>query len=501
MKVNTLIMGWLIAIALLFPVMALGAPNPIKEAVVKIYSIYNTANYHEPWQKRGARAYNGSGSIIAGQRILTNAHVISDQVFLQVRRAGKARKYTAYIEVVAHESDLAILRVKDPSFFEGVQPLEIGDLAQHRDKVGVYGFPEGGDKLSVTEGVVSRVEHQRFSHSSAYLLTCQMDASINSGSSGGPVIKDDRIVGVTFQGMNSERYENIGYMVPAPVIKHFLVDIARDGHHHGTPDVLASMQKMENPDMRRYYGIPDDGSGALVIKVYPESPAWGRIEPGDVVLSIDGKPIENDGTIEFREGERTYFGYLMQTKHINDLVGFEILSKGVKKTVNLKMTRPIDHGRLVPHEQYDVSPTYYIAGGLVFEQLTVNYLKEYNDGRDWQYYAPTELLYYYYYGEPTVDRREIIVLVKVLAHEVNVGYHDFSDVVIARVNGGVVATMAELVKAFERHRGPYHVIEDTRGFKIILNREKVTASQADILKRYNIPADRSENLPSASRFQ
>jgi S1-C subfamily serine protease len=473
---------------------AADASNPVKKAVVKIYSIYNAYDYHEPWQKKGSRSYNGSGCIIEGQRILTNAHVISDQTFLQVRRAGIARKYTAYVEVVAHESDLAILKVKDLSFFDGVQPLEIGELAQHRDKVAVYGFPEGGDKLSVTEGVVSRVEHQRFSHSSAYLLTCQMDASINSGSSGGPVIKDDRIVGVTFQGMNSDRYENIGYMVPAPVIKHFLEDISRDGRHDGTPDVLASMQKMENPDMRRYHQMPDDGSGALVIKVYPDSPARGLLLPGDVVLSIDGKPIENDGTIEFRSGERTYFGYLMQTKHIEDLISFEILRKGRRKTLHLKMNRPIDFGRLVPHEQYDASPTYYIAGGFVFEQLTVNYLKEYNDGRDWQYYAPTELLYYYYYGEPTVDRREVIVLVKVLADEVNVGYHDFSDVVISKVNGQVVATMVELMHAFESHKGAYHVIEDTRGFKIVLDRQKAADSHLDILERYKIAADRSDNL-------
>lgn len=478
-----------------------GATTTAKKAVVKIYSIYNAHNYHEPWQKRGARTYNGSGSVIDGHRILTNAHVISDQTFLQVRRAGQARKYTATLEVVAHESDLAILKVKDESFFDGVQPLAVGDLAQHRDKVAVFGFPEGGDKLSVTEGVVSRVEHQRFSHSSAYLLTCQMDASINSGSSGGPVIKDDKIVGVAFQGMNSERYENIGYMVPAPVIKHFLADISRDGRHHGTPDVLASIQKMENPDMRRYFRIPDDASGALVIKVYPDSPARGQLQPGDVVLSIDGKPIENDGTIEFREGERTYFGYLMQTKHINDLVNFEILRKGRHKALQFKMNRPIDYGRLVPHEQYDVSPTYYIAGGLVFEQLTVNYLKEYNDGRDWQYYAPTELLYYYYYGEPTDDRREVIVLVKVLADEVNVGYHDFSDVVIARVNDRSVASMQDLVQAFESHRGPYHEIEDTRGFKIVLDRQKVVDSHAGILDRYKIIADRSDNLRAKGKAQ
>ena len=115
-----------------------------------------------------------------------------------MRRAGEAKKYTAEVEVVAHECDLAILKVSDDSFFSGVEPINIGSLAEIRDKVAVYGFPEGGDKLSITEGVVSRVENRRYTHSKAELLACQIDAAINSGNSGGPVMKGDKLVGVAF---------------------------------------------------------------------------------------------------------------------------------------------------------------------------------------------------------------------------------------------------------------------------------------------------------------
>lgn len=468
--------------------------SSVKQAVVKIYTVNNRYNYHEPWQMQGQSSYQGSGAIISGKGILTNAHVVSDRTFIQVRRAGKAKKFTARVEMVAHESDLAILKVNDETFFNGIHPLEIGELPEIKDNVSVYGFPEGGDKLSLTEGVVSRVEHSNYAHSGAYLLTCQIDAPINSGNSGGPVIKDEEIVGVAFQGLPSERYDNIGYMVPAPVIKHFLKDI-QDGRLDGTPDLGISMQKMENPDIRLSYRMGDDETGVLVNKIYPESPSTGSLKSGDIIFSIDGESIENDGTIEFRKGERTFFAYLMQRKQINETVNLEILRKGKRLNVEIRLTKPIDYERLVPQRRYDVAPTYYILGGLVFEPLTLNYLMEYGgSGNTWYVSAPTELLNYFINGDPSEDEREVIVLIKVLADDINIGYHDSQNVVISRVNGKKIPTMKAMVSAFEDNKEEYHVIEDLRGYKITLGKKNVDKNSRRILEKYKISKDRSEDL-------
>ncbi len=461
--------GWtLVSLAACLPLAAPAARAgvDIKPAMVKIYTVYNRPDYHEPWQMQGQLTYSGSGCIIEGNRILTNAHVVSDHVFLQVRRAGKADKYTATVEKVAHECDLAILRVQDEAFFSGVTPLALGELPELRDRVAVYGFPEGGDKLSITEGVVSRVEHGKYAHSSAYLLTCQVDASINSGNSGGPVIMDDRIVGVAFQGLSAGEYENIGYMVPVPVIARFLKDI-RDGRYDGTPDLGISMQKLENPDMRRMVRMQPGQSGVLVNRIYPDSPAEGILEGGDVILRIDGRDVGNDGTIEFRPGERTFFGYLMQMKSIGEAVGLDIQRGGSRRQVSVRLTRTIDYERLVPHEIYDAAPTYYIVGGLVFSPLTLNYLMEYGGG-DWFLTAPKDLLNFYYNGEPTETRRQVVVLVKVLPDEMNIGYHGFQDWVIESANGKALKGIADLVSAVENHTGDYHVFKSSQGFRIVL---------------------------------
>jgi S1-C subfamily serine protease len=465
------------------------AKGGVKEAVVKIFTVYNEYDYDEPWKMLRQKRRYGTGCIISGERILTNAHVVANRKFIQIKKAGEARKYIAEVEIVAHECDLAILRSTDDSFFSGVAPIEIGSLPEVQDKVAVYGFSEGGDELCITEGVVSRIEHRKYTHSRAYLLTCQIDAAINPGSSGGPVIKDGKVAGVAFQAGSGE---NIGYMVPAPVIDHFLEDI-KDGGYDGIPGLGISWQKMENPDLRLKYGMAGQQTGMLVNTVYPHSPARGLLRPGDIILSIDGQNVENDGTIEFRPGERTFSGYLIQNKYIDDTAALRILREKSPVEAEITLTTPMNFGQLVPDERYDDPPTYYITGGLVFEPLTLNFLKTW---KKWYLNAPSNLLNYYFRGEPTEERREIVVLVKVLADEINVGYHDWKNNVIACVNGRKIATMRDLVEAFEENRGEYHTVVDEEGYMIVLDKKKVDENQERILRKYRISFDRSRDLLS-----
>jgi len=160
----------------------------------------------------------------------------------------------------------------------------------------------------------------------------------------------------------------------------------------------------------------------------------------------------------------------------------------------IELTIPTNFCRLVPHEQYDEVPRYYIAGGLVFQPLTENYLGARLEDDEYDREFLFDLYPYYDSGEPTEDRRELIVLASVLADEINVGYHDLLDIVISRVNGEKLSTLEDLVEAVEGNKGAYHVFVDERGKEIVLDRKKMDARNELILKRYQIPSDRSEDL-------
>jgi S1-C subfamily serine protease len=463
------------------------AQRGLEEATVKIYAVYSDYDYDMPWQLAGQDRGVGSGCIISGNRVLTNAHVVANQTFIQVKRAGHAKRYNAAVEIVAHECDLALLRVDDPSFFTGVKPLALGSLPRMRDKVAVYGFPVGGEELSITEGVVSRIELTRYSHSGATLLTCQIDAAINPGNSGGPVIKDGKIVGIAFQGYTFA--QNIGYMVPAPVIDHFLKDSA-DGTYNGIPGLGIAWQEMENPGLRAHSLLGDKQTGVLITYIAPGASARAQLQIGDVLLAIEGKPIANDGTISFRGTERINFAYEVQSKFMGQNITCRIMRSGKGMDVTIPLSTPLRSGRLVPYTQYDKAPTYYIIGGLVFQPLTMNYLQVWDKMED----VPAHLSNYYYHGRPSEDRKQVIVLTKVLGDELTEGYDDFKDHVILRVNGKELSTMADLVKAIEGNEGRYHVFMDEWGNQIVLERDKTKGGQKKILEKYKIDADRSADL-------
>ena len=463
------------------------AQRDLKKAIVKIYTVYSEYNYDMPWQLSKQGRGVGSGCIIRGNRILTNAHIVADQTFIQVKRAGEAKKYNATVEIVAHECDLALLSVDDPSFFTGVKPLTLGTLPRMRDKVAVYGFPIGGDELSITEGVVSRVEHTRYSHSGSYLLSCQIDAAINPGNSGGPVIKDGKIAGIAFQGYMYA--QNIGYMVPAPLIDHFLKD-STDGHYEGFPGIGIAWQPMENPGLRAHMQMNDTQTGVLLTYVAPDSTARDILRAGDVLLAIEGQPIANDGTIPFRGTERIQFADAVHKKYMDESVRSTILRDGKEMEVSIPLRTSLGSGRLVPYIQYDTAPTYYIVGGLVLQPLTRNYLGTWNSMDD----VPSHLADYYYHGRQSDDRKQVIVLTKILGDELTVGYDDFRDHVIISVNGTAISSMEDVVQAIEDNEGTYHVLVDEWGNQIVLDRAATIEAQKAIMERYKIDADRSADL-------
>ena len=483
----------MVLILISIPLMALAsAPDAaISNSIVKIYTVRSNFDYRNPWQMSGQSSGTGSGCIIDGNKILTNAHVVRNSTLLQVRKAGEAKRYTARVYSIAHVSDLAILEVDDQSFFENSEPLKIGALPNIRDKVAVYGFPTGGDQMSITEGVVSRIEHTNYAHSSAYLLTCQIDAAINPGNSGGPVIFNNKIVGVAFQGITSA--QNIGFMIPAPIVNHFLTDINKNnGIYRGFPELGIRFQSMENPDVREKFQMKSNQSGVRVMGINYGSDAMDIININDVMLSVDNIEIENDGSVEFRTGERTALIYAVQRKFIGDVIFVKVLRDGEILNLEVKLTVPMNSARLVPHEQYEVSPAYFIAGGLVFSPLTKNYLLTW--GSSFSSSAPPRLVDYYYNGLRAEERKEIILITRVLADEINHGYHDFRNVVIAKINDNTISAMKDVVSAFKKNNGIYHIIESDAGNQIILRKDQVDDYSGRILQTYRIGADRSENL-------
>ncbi|XP_010513422.1 PREDICTED: putative protease Do-like 3, mitochondrial [Camelina sativa] len=449
-------------------------------SVVKVFCRSTKSSVLQPWQKRLPQRSTGSGFVISGNKVLTNAHVVADHTFVQVRKHGLPTKYTAKVQAIGHECDLAILVINSKKFWKDMKPLDLGDVPALHETVSVVGYPQGGDNISITKGVVSRVEVTKYSHSGAKLMTTQIDAAINPGNSGGPVFMENKVVGVAFQGHS--RSQNTGYIIPTPVVNHFITGVEENGQFVGFCSLGISCQHMESTHFRKHFRMRPKMTGIRIRKINPWSSAYGILKMDDVLLAIDGVSIGNDETVVFRKKERINYNHLVSMKKPGETTSLIVLREGKKHEFNINIT-PVES--LIPVYQFDKLPSYYIYAGFVFLPLTKPYM-------DCSYMSDCLLNHM-----PKKPGEQIVVISQVLEADINVGYGaDLTDLKVKRVNGVQVENLKHLRKLIEECSTKDLRLDLEGDFAITLNQNDAKNVTSKILKRYGIPSAMSKDLRS-----
>jgi S1-C subfamily serine protease len=403
-----------------------------------------------------------------------------------VRRYQDPRPYQASVIYIAHDADLALLEVETEAFFEGMQPLDIGELPKVRSAVVTYGYPAGGEQISYTRGVVSRVELQSYVHiGNRALLAVQTDAAINPGNSGGPVIQEDKVAGVAFMG--AAGLENTGYFIPPPVINHFLSDID-DGIYNGFPQAGIRMMPMQNPAYRRYMQLPDNDLGAKIDYIYQVPSSQKLLRTEDVVLQVGPYPVGSDGTIVY-EGNRLNAGMAFNQVQNGQSIPLKLWREGKELSVDLPLYVITDDR--AEGNQY-VLPKYFVYAGLVFTPLSRDYLRTF--GQNWADAAGAELVYELFYRRqesPEKWRPEPIVLSAILSHPVNANLAVRGRALIDKINGVRIEKLDDVIRAFESPSDKFDVIEFITQHSLeCLDHAEAQQVNQEILKTYNVPKDR-----------
>lgn len=462
----------------------------IEDSVIKIYTTQAAPDYFTPWRLLTPRQSSGSGAVIEGNRILTNAHVVANASYVQAQKHNDPRRYQARVTFVSHEADLALITIDEPGFFSDLKALAIGDLPDPLQEVTVYGYPIGGNTLSITKGILSRVEQQIYAHAGAYLLAGQIDAAINPGNSGGPVIVDEQIVGVVMQANAGGRAENLGYFVPPSVVRHVLQD-SENGELDGFPDLGFRTQTLDSPSAKAAYGLEKDEDGVLVIKVFEGSSAFGVLQENDVIQKIDDYEIADDGTIELTEDLLTDYKHAIDMHHIGDSVSITYSRNGRQQEVEFQAEKALRNYSLVRGERFDEVPEYYIYGGVLFVPLNMNLIKRW--GNDWSRSAPVSLLQARNeWSSP--DRKELVVALQILAADVNLGYHDWRNWVVEYINGEPIRDFQHFANVLRDNLSENVVFENKNGYQMVINHQEAVSTEQSILERYRIPSPHSVGL-------
>ncbi len=462
----------------------------LESSVVKIFSTVRYPDAGRPWTKQAPNELSGSGVIIEGRRILTNAHVVlyASQVQVQANQSGD--KISATVEAIAPGIDLAVLKLDDDAFFDSHPALaRASTLPRIKDAVLAYGFPQGGTSLSITKGIVSRIEFMYYNFPVSG-LRIQIDAAINPGNSGGPAIAGDKMIGLAYSRAGGDS-QNIGYIIPNEEIDLFLADI-KDGHYDGKPAMYDDFQTLENPALRRYLKLDKSVEGIIVHRPFKTDPAY-PLKEWDVITHIAGTPVDDQGMIKFGSDLRLNFTYLVQRSARDGRLPLTVVRQA--KTMQLQLPVSSRRPLLIP-EMAGEYPSYFIYGPLVFSKATAQLLSMISGSGNAIHMlsfigSPLVTLRG---AEPDAEREELVVIAGPnFPHKIAKGYSNLSGAVVYSVNGTRIKSLSHLVAVLRDLQDPFVTFEfeNRSGEAVVFARAEVEGSTEEILTDNGVRAQGS----------
>jgi hypothetical protein len=393
------------------------------------------------------------------------------------------------VEAVSPGMDLAVLKLEDESFFDKRPPLaRTTELPEVKDSVLVYGYPQGGSSLSVTKGIVSRIEFAPYNENAAG-VRIQVDAAINPGNSGGPALVDNKLIGLIFSKLNQS--DNIGYIIPGEEIDLFLKDVA-DGKYDGKPMMFDVLQTLENDALRGMLKLDRKATGMVVHRPDRDDDAY-PLKEWDLIAKIGDHEIDNVGMVKVRDNLRLRFQYLIQKLAKGGKVPLTLIRDGKTTTVDLPVG---PKHRMLIESLHGTYPRYFVFGPLVFAPVTTEFLSGFD-----RFGAVFSLI-----GSPLATRRgdkpkfegEELVMVasRMFPHRIGKGYSDTFSKVLKEVNGIRVKNLRHLVEILRDAKDKYVTIsfDDRASETIVFDRQEVLKATDEILTDNGLRQQASDDL-------
>lgn len=417
-------------------------------SVVEIVNHSKEYDYLSPWSSPALGVHHGSGFILqykGNKFIVSNAHVASDATYLKLRFSSDEKYYKATVKRLENACDIALLDVEDQKFWEKASCLELGDVIGLEEKVKALGFPMGGEEISITNGRATRQEVAGYLHSKANLLRLQVDAAINPGNSGGPIISNGKVVGVAFQGIYGEA-SLLHYVIPVPILQHVLDDYLE---HNNTsfPSLAIKWQNLKNDGFREKIGLKDSQTGVRIVSIPKLSSAYGLLKKGDVLLSIDNKPIHNDGTVSLGHplGNRIFFSHLITQKFIGDTIKANVFRDGKVLDIDIPLTHNHGYVKKVGAYKYNEEPRFYINSLIAFMPLTQNYIEAFEE----QHGELTESISTAAEEKKDEETDEAVIIANIFASEYTEGYSRHNAEVVKKVNDIKIKSFNHLLEVMK----------------------------------------------------
>ena len=463
------------------------------KSIIRVTVTSQGYQFHRPWQQRRPTTQTGIGAIVPGGHVLVTASLVANHRYIELESIDTKTKYRAKVAVVDYEANLALLKPVDEDFLNGRHPLDIANPISSGDALTIWQVKHNGNIIPTT-GKVTSIELRAYTKGN-FFLAYRLNSALQYGANNLtlPVVRGSRLAGFMLRNDTSGQTIDV---IATQVIRHFLKD-AQKPNYRGFPRAGFHYGPMLDPQLRRYIGLPEDINGIYVQKVIKGGPAaTAGLATQDVITRIGDYAVSNTGQYDHPLYGNSSIVHLIRTVyHDGDTVPFQIYRKGEIVTLNIQLNHRQPDEYLVPPYVVDRQPQYLIVGGLIFQELSVSYLREY--GKEWSSRAPVDLVFYqqnqdYLNG----DRREkIIIISRVIQTPFTIGYGNLSDLVVTHVNGRTIRNLADVASAMKAPQGEFHKIEveQTPGI-LYLDPKEVPLIHQIIRERYRIPIPSLDSL-------
>ncbi len=490
MNARTIGLSWSMAVLTMAGAATASRAAGPEDSIVRVTSVLRLPNPVRPWTKQNPAEVGGTGVVIDGKRILTNAHLVvyAEEVYVQSGQGGD--RVEAKVVAVGPGIDLAVLTI-DPSegeFFAKRPPLSRAPgLPEVSARVIVKGFPVGGNSLSTTQGIVSRIEYAYYDAGAAG-LRIQVDAAISAGNSGSPAVVDGKMVGLVY-GVGPG--ENVGYVIPVEEIDGFLADVA-DGRYDGKPRLFEQFQILENEALRTRLGLAKTVRGIMIREPRRRESTY-PLKEFDVITAIGDNPIDNEGMVQIRDNLRLSFPYLVPKLARDGMVPLRIVRDGRTLTVRLPVDR--DDDRLL--RSYDGrQPSYFVCGPLVFSSVMADAASLYFR------YNPSILSR----NSPIVTRSGdrarvpgeelVVVTAPMLPNKITRGYSEPFGQVIETINGTKILSLRHLVETLRDCKDEFLTFRfaEESAETLVFRRQAILDATEPLMSQNGVPRRGSDEV-------
>lgn len=457
-----------------------------EDSVVKLAVSKQIFDASVPWQPGEVSQQVHLGVVLSSERVLTTAFAVADANYIEMTLFGESVRWEMQVLFVDWESNLALLRAVKPDAFKGLKPVTLGEDLRIDDKVDIFRVR---DAYQMTRMPASLQEVGIYtSVTSNYTLVSYLLKVQQTGLGWSePIFQAGRFVGLATGQDN-----NFVFAIPMVIINHFLSDVHHIANYRGFPAIGVELDSLISPDLRRMIGAERWQRGVRIAEVQADSPFAKWLQPDDVLLAVAGTEVSEHGFMTHPKWGKVHLKYLLNQLFAGDELVLKIVRKGEEMTVSAVLTRFDSNRTPIAYYNYGQREPHLIFGGLVFQELTRNFLKQW--GREWRTAAPFDLMYMYEYEnapDPTPGRRPVLMS-RVLADDFNRGYSEMRNLVVDTVNGRKVQSLEEVRLALQqaaltREGRRFAKVTFLRGGgEIVLDYDGLKAAHARMSKTYEI---------------